>query len=202
MSLAVIIPAAGISSRMGRPKLLLPWGDTTVIGHHIRQWRALGAAQIGVVCRAEDHDLHAELARHEVFPDQLIFNPVAERGMFSSIQCAANWTGWSREITVWALVLGDQPQVRLETLRDLLAFQRQQVTEICQPAYDGRPGHPVLLPAWALAGLSTFAGGTLKDFLKLYACRCVQSSMADPGLRLDLDTPEDYKRGLSQLSGK
>ena len=42
----VIILGAGASSRMGRPKLLLPWRGTTVIGHIIYQWRELGAAQI------------------------------------------------------------------------------------------------------------------------------------------------------------
>ena len=44
-AIGVIILGAGASSRMGRPKLLLPWGDTSVIGHLIRQWQALGAAK-------------------------------------------------------------------------------------------------------------------------------------------------------------
>ena len=43
-NLGVVILGAGASSRMGRPKLLLPWRDTTVIGQIIRQWRELGAA--------------------------------------------------------------------------------------------------------------------------------------------------------------
>ena len=47
----VVILGAGASSRMGRPKLLLPWGDTSIIGHLIEQWRALAAAQIAVVRR-------------------------------------------------------------------------------------------------------------------------------------------------------
>ncbi len=47
----VIILGAGASSRMGTPKLLLPWRDTTIIGHLISQWRELGAAQIAVVLR-------------------------------------------------------------------------------------------------------------------------------------------------------
>ena len=67
--LGVIILGAGASSRMGRPKLLLPWGDTTVIGHLIRQWRELGAAQIAVVHRpGRLRKLDAELDRLDFPP--------------------------------------------------------------------------------------------------------------------------------------
>ncbi len=49
--LGVVILGAGASSRMGRPKLLLPWGATTIVGHLLEQWQTLGAAQIAVVRR-------------------------------------------------------------------------------------------------------------------------------------------------------
>jgi len=199
--LGVIIAAAGASSRMGRPKLLLPWGDTSVIGHHLRQWRTLGAAQIGVVCRSDDRELHAELDRLGFPPGDRIANPRPERGMFSSIQCAAGWEGWGPCLTVWALVLGDQPHLRMETLRTLLVFQREHLSKICHPAYEGRVGHPVLLPAWAVAELRAPSGGTLKDFLKQHAGRCAQCPVADPGVRLDLDTPADYLQSQIYQSG-
>ena len=53
-SVGVVILAAGRSARMGRPKLLLPWGETSVLGHLIKQWQALGARQIAVVCAPGD----------------------------------------------------------------------------------------------------------------------------------------------------
>ena len=199
--LGVIIPAAGVSARMGRPKLLLPWGETTVVGRLIGQWRELGAAQVGIVCRAEDAGLAAELDRLGFPAGDRIINPQPERGMFSSIQCAAQWAGWRRELGVWAIALGDQPHLRTETLRRLIEFQREHPLKICQPEYEGKAAHPVLLPAWARAELSAVAGGTLKDFLKLFAGRIVQCPVNDPGLRLDMDTPEDYKRVQSLMSG-
>jgi len=61
--LGVVILGAGASSRMGKPKLLLPWRDTTVIGHLISQWQELGAAQIAVVQRANEVAFAAELDR-------------------------------------------------------------------------------------------------------------------------------------------
>ncbi len=92
-AVGVIILAAGRSARMGRPKLLLPWGGTSVLGHLIRQWRALDAKQIAVVCARDDGAMQAELDRLGFAEENRICNPAPERGMFSSIQCAAQWPG-------------------------------------------------------------------------------------------------------------
>jgi len=192
--LGVVILGAGASSRMGRPKLLLPWRGTTVIGHLLSQWQELAARQIAVVLRARDVALTAELDRLHFSKSERIENPQPERGMFSSIVCAANWKGWQREISTWAIVLGDQPHLRAETLRELLAFSVQHADAICQPAFGGRTGHPVILPRPAFGELRHSGAATLKDFLKHSARSRVQCPVADAGLSLDLDTPEDYKR--------
>ena len=194
LQLGVVILGAGASSRMGRPKLLLPWKDTTVIGQIISQWRGLGAGQIAVVLRADDHALAAELDRLDFSKSDRIENPQPERGMFSSILCAANWNGWRQEISNWGIVLGDQPHLQPETLRQLLEFSAQNKEAICQPASGGHAGHPVILPQRALVELKTTGADTLKTFLKQNSGRSVQCSVADPGLSLDMDTPEDYKR--------
>ncbi len=192
--LGVVILGAGASARMGRPKLLLPWRDTTVIGHLISQWQELGAAQIAVVLRANDSALTAELDRLDFSKPDRIENLQPETGMFSSIICAANWNGWRQEISSWAIVLGDQPHLRTETLRQLLEFSAQNPGSVCQPAAGGRTGHPVILPRRAFVELKNTGAATLKDFLNLAALPRVQCSVADPGLSLDMDTPEDYKQ--------
>ena len=85
----VIILAAGASSRMGKPKLLLPWGDTSVLGQLIRQWQSLGAKQIAVVHGTGDKAIGSELDRLGFPACNRITNLKPERGMFSSVQCAA-----------------------------------------------------------------------------------------------------------------
>ena len=192
--LGVIILGAGASARMGRPKLLLPWRDTTVIGHLLAQWGEIGAGQIAVVLRANAPALAAELDRLDFPKHDRIENPQPERGMFSSVVCAANWDGWRKEISNWAIVLGDQPHLQLETLRQLLEFSDQNEDSICQPVFGGRSRHPVILPQSTFAELSNTGAATLKDFLKLAKAPRVQCSVADAGLSLDMDTPEDYKR--------
>jgi molybdenum cofactor cytidylyltransferase len=198
--LGVIILGAGASSRMGRPKLLLPWGDTTIIGHLLEQWRELGAAQIGIVLRPQDAPLAAELDRLNFPRTDRIENLQPERGMFSSIQCAANWPGWKTKIETWAIVLGDQPHLRLATLRQLLEFHSANAEAVCQLEFGGHARHPVLLPRLALQELKTSQAETLKDFLKQTSVRCVRCPVDDPGLALDLDTPEDYQQAQGMIS--
>lgn len=193
-ALGVVILGAGASSRMGRPKLLLPWKDTTIVGHLIRQWRELGAGQIAVVHRPDDTPLFAELDRLDFPAQDRIANPQPERGMFSSIVCAADWSGWRSEIGAWAIVLGDQPHLRLETLRALLEFHSAHAGAICQPEFDGCARHPVLLPRRAFKELKASQAETLKDFLKRTSVRSVRCSVDEPGLALDINTPEDYQR--------
>ena len=193
-ALGVIILGAGASVRMGRPKLLLPWRDTTVIGQIISTWRELGATQLVVVMRPDDLMLSAELDRLDLPAGHRIPNPQPERGMFSSILCAANWTGWHNGLSGWAIVLGDQPHLRKQGLQQLLAVHSQNPDKVCQPVVGLRAGHPVILSGQAFDELKRTRAGTLKDFLKLMAVSCVQLEVADPAVLLDMDTPEDYIR--------
>jgi len=172
----------------------LPWEETTIIGHLISQWQQLDATQIAIVIRPNDTALLEELKRLN-FPQQnCIENSQPERGMFSSIICAANWNGWNAEISHFAIALGDQPHLQMKTLQTLLKFVRQHPANICQPACGGKTGHPVILPRDIFDGLQCTQAGTLKDFLKHFSARSVQCVINDSGVTLDLDTPEDYNR--------
>lgn len=196
----VVVLAAGASSRMGRPKLLLPWGDTTILGHLRQQWREAGARQIAVVCEETNEALRTEMNRLKLAADTRIVNPRPEDGMFSSIRSAANWLGWAVELTHWIITLGDQPQVRFETLRALIALGAANPGRICQPARNGCARHPVLLPGGVFRQLEDAPEEHLKQFLLNRAHLRVLREMEDPGLDFDLDEPEDYERALRMVS--
>jgi molybdenum cofactor cytidylyltransferase len=86
ITLGVVILAAGASSRMGRPKMLLPWKETTLLGHAIGLWKQIEPTQLSVVCAGDAADVRAELDRID-FPRKCrIINPNPVRGMFSSIK--------------------------------------------------------------------------------------------------------------------
>jgi molybdenum cofactor cytidylyltransferase len=193
---AAAILAAGASTRMGRPKLLLPWNDTTIIGHLIGAWHTLGAAQTAVVTSGADSVIKAELKRLGI-SDTRIVNPKPELGMFESIRCAARWNGWKPEVTHVALVLGDQPHVRLNTLQALLRFAPSHAARICQPSRNGRGRHPVIFPRETFAALKDSTAHHLKDFIMRQPEPPARIELDDTGLDLDLDTPEDYERALA-----
>ena len=197
-SVGAVILAAGRATRMGRPKLLLPWGATSILGHLIECWRGLGAAQIVVVCAGGDPNILAEVDRLAFGRGDLVENPDPQRGMFSSIRCAAQWPGWRSAITHWAMVLGDQPHLQVATLRKLIHWTSVHPGMVCQPSLQGRGKHPVILPKTAFFELGRSAAKDLKEFLSNYSiapCAC-----EDPGLALDIDWPEDYEQAL-RLAG-
>jgi molybdenum cofactor cytidylyltransferase len=197
VSPGVVILAAGASSRMGKPKLLLPWGSTSILGHLIQQWQTVGVKQIGVVLAPPDNPaVAAELDRLGFSTANRILNPAPERGMFSSIQCAANWPGWDSRLTHWAIVLGDQPHLQPETLRALLDFSAAHPESVCQPGRGGRQRHPVLLPRGVFERLKNSDAETLKQFLQSAGSERVLCELEDPGLDFDIDQPADYERAI------
>jgi molybdenum cofactor cytidylyltransferase len=185
---------------MGRPKLLLPWGPSSVLGHQINLWRHLGAVQVCVVHAVADKAMLAELDRLAVPPDDRIANPQPAQGMFSSIRSAALWMGWACELTHVVISLGDQPHLRLDTLQAVISLAKEEPAKICQPRRNGHLRHPVILPIGIFQQLRDTNASTLKEFLKSQPTE--SREIDDPGLDLDIDEPADYERALriSQLA--
>jgi molybdenum cofactor cytidylyltransferase len=181
---------------MGQPKMLLPWGTTSVLGHLIQQWQRFDPHQIAVACAEGDGPLQAELNQLGFPAGNRIVNASPEQGMFSSVQCAARWSGWKPGLTHWAIVLGDQPHLHEQTLAGLLKFASEHFQNVCQPFYGGHKRHPVLLPAHVFWELSSTAAPNLKEFLRARPDDLALFQSDDPGLQLDIDRPEDYKEAL------
>jgi len=196
MNFAVVLLAAGASSRMGRPKLLLSWRGTSVLAHLLGLWRELGAEQIAVVTAPANEPVAAELARAGDLERDCIINPKPERGMMSSIRCAAEWPGWKTDLSHFLLTLGDQPHVQTSTLRSLLDFAVAHPGRVCQPARGGRPRHPVLFPREVFVQLATTPAENLKQYLLGIPDRRATFESDDAGLDFDLDEPADYERAL------
>ena len=200
--LGAAILAAGASTRMGSPKMLLPWAQTSVLGHIVKLWsEQLRAGQVVVVCAPAPSPVSVELDRVGVPESNRIINPQPERGMFSSIQCASAWRGWKNELTHFALILGDQPHLRAQTLEVLLESAQCEPSAIHQPSLNDRPKHPIIFPAAGWRPLAETKCGTLREYLKEAGNRRpplqrVLVEVDDPGLDLDLDSPADYHAAL------
>lgn len=193
-NISVVLLAAGLSSRMGQPKLLLPWGGTTVLGQVVSTYAMAGMKEIVVVtggAHVQVERLLTELSKD--FPIRIVYNPAyARRGMLSSIQ--AGLAALDPQTHAALIGLGDQPQVRDETVRHLCATFVQTMSPLVIPSFHNRRGHPWLAarPLWHKI-LALPISTTPRQFLNSYAGQVIYVS-ADQSILQDLDTPEDYAR--------
>ncbi len=194
VAFGVVILAAGASSRMGACKLLLPWGEKTILTHLLDQWRSTGAAQIAPVIDPSNQPLRKALAHAGFSPSDWIENPSPQLGMFSSLQEASRWTGWLSTLTHWIISLGDQPHIQISTLRLLLDAARENPTHICQPVLNGHTAHPIILPANNFRELAQNDIPDLRTYIRTREALRLRVPVEDEGVSRDLDTPEDYAR--------
>jgi len=186
--IAALILAAGQSKRMGQPKMLLPWGETTVLGQVINTFRAAGVEDLLVItggAREQVEALVGDSAR-------TVFNPNFAAGeMLSSIQ--AGLAGLQPETEVVLIGLGDQPQVQERSVRLVVEEQTKSGAALIVPSFQMRRGHPWLVarPYWDQI-LRMSPPETPRDFLNRHASEIRYVEINDPGILKDLDTPEDY----------
>jgi molybdenum cofactor cytidylyltransferase len=190
----VVILAAGTSTRMGKCKLLLPWGEKTILTHLLDQWRSAGAAQITPVIDPSNQPLRKALAHAGFSPSDWIENRSPQLGMFSSLQEASRWTGWLSTLTHWIISLGDQPHIQISTLRLLLDAARKNPTRICQPALQGHTAHPIILPASNFRELAQNDVPDLRTYIRRQEASRLRVAVEDAGVSRDLDTSQDYAR--------
>jgi molybdenum cofactor cytidylyltransferase len=189
MRVAILL-AAGASRRMGRPKL-----DLLVMGKRMSRLVAetfLSAPFDRVrVVTAPGSPL-------DLPPDgrlELLENPETRKGIASSIRRGLE--GLPPETRVAALALADLPLVRGETLGRLCLEWETSDRPILYPEYRGGQGHPVFWAASFFDELRSLEGdrgakGVLERYHHLDLALGVP--VDDPGVCLDIDTPDDYAR--------
>jgi molybdenum cofactor cytidylyltransferase len=191
-AIAAIVLAAGGSTRMGRPKALLPLADgSSFVDHVAATLVQAGVGRVIVVVRSEWRNrIRQLLARDEV---DIVINPAPERGQLSSVQCGLSVVPATLRAVLIALV--DVPLATAETVRTLIATQIQSDADVVRPERAGRHGHPILVtPAVAHALSIADDSETTRSVLRRYAARTLDVRVDDEGPFMDVDTPADYER--------
>lgn len=188
ISTAAIVLAAGASTRMGRPKALLELGGRTFMEAIAEAARAAGVDPVLFVLGPPD----GERIRQRLPPGcRAAWNDDPGRGMLSSIQAGvAALQHQVDRVLIWPV---DQPTVGAATVRQLLDAASQ--CEIAVPQYEGRGGHPVrigrsLFPE--LLALPVAEG--MRALLRAHPEAIARIPVEDPGVSLDVDTPEELDR--------
>ena len=192
--IAAVVLAAGLSTRMGRPKMVLPWGSTTVIGQVVATLVQAQVDEIVVVTGAAREEVEAAVGQGKWDTVRTVFNPrYAENDMLVSLQ--AGIATLSDPVDAMLVVLGDQPQIEDKVVRRLVDTYRTQGQPLLVPSYCMRRGHP-----WVVARslwpdlLSAPVGSTMRDFLYAHKERITYIEVSSLTILRDLDTPDDYAR--------
>jgi len=182
---------------MGRPKLLLPYQGTTILGRLIH---ALSAPQIAACCvviRSDDVALRAEAEQHGTWLIQPAVDPPEMRTSVEIALTEIEQRYHPLESEGWLLIPADHPLLSRPVLEEMLTVWNQSQADILVPTYHGQRGHPTLF-RWsmvsAIRAIPPEHG--LNWLLKHQPDRVVEWPCDHAEVTLDLDTPEDYARLL------
>ena len=187
--ISAIILAAGKSSRMGQPKMLLPWGDRTVLTHVISVFQNAEVEDILVVTGGFREQVEELVSGSNV---KTVFNSEFEKSeMLTSIQCGLR--ALTRQTQAVLIGLGDQPQVQEGTVRNVCEAFRESKSNLVVPSYRMRRGHPWLVarPLWEEI-LEMQPPQSPRDLLNGHTQEIEYVTIDNPSIMQDLDTPEDY----------
>jgi len=190
--IAAVVPAAGESRRMGTPKQLLPFGATTVLGHVVDQLLASAVDEVSVVVGHQQDRVAQSLAGRGV---RIVVNEDYRAGMLSSIRTGLRALPHACEAVLVAL--GDQPSITPGLVDRMLEGFRTCGKGILVPVCGGKRGHPLLVSMrYRDEILACYDDVGLRGLLKTHPDDVFELGVSIPGVLLDVDDPEDYRREL------
>jgi len=193
--ISAIVVAAGLSTRMGRLKQLLPYGEHTVIEQVVAVLLDSPVDEVLVVTGHEREAVETALAKWRV---RTVFNAdYAEGEMLSSVQVGLRTVAAEGQAAL--LAVGDMPAIQGDVVAQLIqAYRAAGDDSVYIPSYQMRAGHPALVPRpyWG-AILSLPKGDNLRSVLRAESTPVGWVVVDTPSVLRDIDTPADYQRELN-----
>lgn len=193
-----IILAAGASTRMGKQKMLLPYGRSTVIETVIENAKVAAGKNIVLVLGANRVEIEAITSKYEI---KTVVNENYLEGMLSSVICG--FRALPGEAGAALIFLGDQPQIQGAPAKELISVREQSSKGIIIPVYSGKRGHPALIDTKyrnAIEKLDPEQG--LRSLYRKYSGDVLDWECGLPEILRDIDTPEDYTYELNQITNQ
>jgi molybdenum cofactor cytidylyltransferase len=192
-AVGAVVLAAGLSTRMGQPKLILPWGETTIIGRVVQVLHAAEVQPVIVVTGGAHQQVETAL---QGMPVKAVFNPrYADDYMALSLKIGLSQLPETVDASL--VVLGDQPQIRCDLVQAILERYRGNSQALIVPSYQNRRGHPWLVhrSLWAEI-LVLQPPDTLRNWMNSHSASIHYIEAQDDSILRDLDTPQDYQREI------
>lgn len=188
---AGIILAAGVASRMGQPKQLLPWKGEALIRHAVHAALTAFLSPVVVVTGARAEQIAEAVSDLNV---KIIYNPAWADGQSTSVR--AGISSLPGDVQAALFLLADQPYVSAELIRALKEAYFAGRPPVLATYVAEKRTNPVLFDRSTFADLCQLQGdaGARSIFSKLPP---VPFQWADERLLFDVDTPEDYQKLLN-----
>jgi molybdenum cofactor cytidylyltransferase len=192
---AAIVLAAGASTRMGRPKQLLPVGGQAMVRRVTEAVCQAGLDQVVVVVGAYAEAVTQALLGLEV---DIVVNEAWAEGMSRSLRVGLR--ALRPEIGAALIILADQPALTPDLLKKLVDHYGTTGAPIVAPFYRGQRGNPVLFGRQffpELMALEGDQGG--RALVARYAEQVASLHVDDLATLLDVDTDQDHERANDLL---
>ena len=194
--ISAILTAAGESTRMGRPKPLLPWRGATLVERQVEALVDAGASHV-VVVLGHEADV---VAPYVVHPNACyVVNPDYRAGKATSVK--AGLKAVPEDADAILLLAVDQPRSS-EIISKVIRAHVEANAVITSPRFEGHGGHPLIFSALLraeLAAISEECQG-IREVFQAHRNDILEVPIDDPVVRLDLNTPEEYE-GARRLYG-
>jgi len=186
--------AAGESKRMGQPKMLLPFGEKTIIENVISAALETKIERVLVVLGAKQEII---LNKIRGLPVRTVFNPSFQQGMLSSVQ--VGFKALPQDALAALVLLGDQPSVSPSVIDRIREAYLTSEKSIVVPTFQNQRGHPVLISTKFrddIQALSPNIG--LRQLLRDHPEEILEVPIEDEHVLQDIDNVEDYRSAVKK----
>lgn len=191
--ISAILLAAGESKRMGKPKLLLPLDDGTVLENTVDNLLSSSVDEVIVVLGANAREIKGVITDKAV---KIIINPDYRQGMSTSLICGLRQV--SHRAQKIMVALSDQPLIDKNTYDKLIQKSLDSDSGIAVPTHKSRRGNPIIFDIRykdELLQLEGDIGG--RELLSRHPDDILEVDVDCQGIYINLNTIDDYKSVLN-----
>jgi molybdenum cofactor cytidylyltransferase len=190
-----LLPAAGKSNRMGRPKLALPLGERTILEHVVAALRQAEIEHILVVIGSHVAELSGLADSAGAY---VCFVEALPTGMRGTVERGLGWLEerfQPRPEDTWLLMPADHPALDASIVPQLAsASAAHPQFSIILPTYRGRRGHPTLFSWKHVAAIRAWPAELgLNTYVRQHVAQTLEVPVNSASVLWDMDTPEDYE---------
>ena len=192
-----VVLAAGLSRRMGEPKVLLPWGEGQTIIEHILEQLLMARVDHIVTVTGNQSERVSAIAQALEVPT--VFNADFATGeMLSSLKVGLR--ALPDQVGAALVVLGDQPSLQARVVTQVIQRYAEGAGDIVAPSFERRRGHPILIDRryWREI-LALPDDGAPRDVINAHSDRIAYVEVPSDSVLRDVDTPDDYRAERARL---